>query len=681
MMEMGDPDRDAHLHPITPEVDADFEYDQCDEREDSPLPPHQDGELVSLPEECTRIPDSGNVWASFTCDSHNGSTQWARNADAATDVESLAPSKDRVMMDPVRTFESVPVVDVDLLGYESAIPRTYSPTYSHQSNGVELLNRSDVFAESDYSDKRTAELVNVTMPSTLLAGKRRGWKATDSDSSSKPGHNSHAWQPSDIDSCDNISLYAPPSTRSRTPYWPFTHKSHVSFSSSKSKKKRPMKNVKAVNSRSIHRPNETVGQSESTKSCQQQSNFLFALKMAALISVLATFVLAWCLNKSSIDDRFSQQSRSSDGQQQKYPPPTFDPILSLIEKSADPMIEMLKDVRQLPQGLSLSLSAHTAISLASIIESVRPARTRSTKTAAFDNKRVSESLRDLATSLNLAADSLAMVQSEGYFTVRGIVRLFRGLMREAEGVYAILEETGRLSAAPPKKQQYFANFLETLDCNGHDGPAGITLLKRFIDGMWFGTNHTDTSGCNQPTARSSEAQEDLHLRLDRVLEEMDGMLQVLENHVFVMVEKGQMVHGRWIAANNLAERERRKVRMEVEHVKDDLAEASDSRNEWVRRWTEWITHEERGLEDRKNARSLSRLENDMGTLCNVIATLGDIAPGVVQLGHRVKLMRNGVQRFRGELKATGVMFGGNIKQQMSHMQELVSKLNSAVGRD
>ncbi|KAI8618341.1 hypothetical protein BC830DRAFT_1109431 [Chytriomyces sp. MP71] len=611
----------------------------------------------NLPSEVTRTSAAAiNIWSSIT---------------SALGCES-------------ETWDHAPVVEIPLMAENTRSTGQVQPENANDTLNLQeqiMLSNDLEFSHhflshpceevSEVSDKGATELVNVTMPSTLFASRRRGWDYSDWDNSSRPSRTPVSQR----------SSLSAASSKNRTYYWAFT--SNAKKSLTKSKRKSPVTKGKSSDQSRPQLCNTGTHQtflfgrwffaglilslvvsliviqaSSGNKQCNLDAataNHNHSLMMQ--FQKVASYILNL---KSEPETTCPPKNKTQNNVNMNVAEPTFDPILALLDKSSDPMIDMMNDLKRLPEGVKLSLSAHTALSLASIIEAMRPSAVVPGVTP-FDVIRVGDSLRDLAISLNSAADALVVVQTEGHFTARNIVRLFRGLLRGVEGVYdAILEDSQNTV---------------------HDALApqlGIFELMVKWAGLSYPLSNISNESSKGLKGAGRMAHQVLKEKLDDVLDEMDLMLNNLEIQVFQMIERGQVVHANWVFANNLAERERRKVVLAVQDVKGDLERQNQSNHEWVRKWTEWIRHEERNLEDKATERSLRRLEADMSTLCRVISSLKQIAPGVVQIGDRVKQMRIGVQRFRAELKASGVTFGGNVQHQIAQMKELITKLTSAV---
>ncbi|KAJ3016444.1 UNVERIFIED_CONTAM: hypothetical protein HDU68_012216 [Siphonaria sp. JEL0065] len=283
---------------------------------------------------------------------------------------------------------------------------------------------------------------------------------------------------------------------------------------------------------------------------------------------------------------------------------------------------------------------------------------------------------------DLSSNGLVVVQSEGFYCGRSVVRMFDGLVHEVEGVFANDNNGYGISDG-----SYYQSGCERRERSQREGGV-VGALRDWL----FGSPVEDNFDVRAMHQQKKKRLEKLVTgKLEDALDEMDQMLGTLETHVFEMIERSSIVHAVWQGANGIAERERRKVLVVAEELRDELEALKQKRNEsgeWVlRRLSEWIflnsswssSGNEKEDVVKINERALRRLQRDMELLVQVVQSLQDMAPGIVQIGSRVKQMRAGVQRFRADLKASTLMFGGDVSQQVERMRAVVGRLSDAVG--
>ncbi|KAJ3103713.1 hypothetical protein HK100_004157 [Physocladia obscura] len=436
----------------------------------------------------------------------------------------------------------------------------------------------------------------------------------------------------------------------------------------------------------------------------------------------------------------------------------IEPYKQLLDKTTPHLQDLIRSLQSLPTGLHLSLSAHTSLALATVIESLATARFvrynnnnnygKSSGTTsssdhentddsnngdtndsdmAFDAARVAGSLRDLSAALNAAADGIVGVRSEGFVSVRGIVRVWGGGVDRLEG---FLENSGRLLVGIDgrRRQGQWSGDLgggqagesagrndEYMCCDDENGCGTggsffenvdyfVGLFRTVIE--WLIGGESSAGGNGRATASAaggsdsgpenkdrfawqerewSKNVQQLSMKMLDVLEETDVLLQALETSIFFMLERTSIVHSIWQGANGVAHRERQKILSIAQDLRSDLEELKSQQQnvqsgKWIRRLTQWILpntttvpaaaatntmnrnnnnhqhhHHQHEQAAKATERMLRRVEDDMDMLGKVVSSLKDIAPGVIEIGYRVKEMRVGVQKFRGDLKAAEVV--------------------------
>ncbi|KAI9341439.1 hypothetical protein BDR26DRAFT_860427, partial [Obelidium mucronatum] len=638
------------------------------------------------------------------------------------------------------------------------------------------IGSATLFARADddsLSERVTAELVDVPIPSTLFASK---W-SYDWDLSSKPRTpNSVSYRSDASASSGTYPIPFIPTTttaKPRTHYWPFTDQRALYARRSNHKRRSGSSSKKSQNSTAIskHKFPDTHVQQDASKTSRSYC-ICYTLFIIFIIALLFTTAVVYIAHTHSYST--SSKPRYPQNVASPFPqtllntllspllpllptaltahlppsltsPPSFsnfstthkhdyassattttttnttpkqiasslDPIFALLDKSSLPLQHLLQDLKQLPRGVTLSLSAHTALSLATVIESLgisssssssTTSTTTSTTTAtSFDAKRVCDTLRDLAKSLNRAADGLVIVQSEGFFVGRGVVRIFEGFVREVDGVLGLGGDDhacggggggeGIYNSCGKKcGREQQGGCSDTSGGGGGGGGGGgvVGMLGRWLFGDTKPHEHEFLE--EESMERKKRLDRLVGNKLEDALDEMDLLLGQLEVHIFDMIERSSIVHAVWQGANGIAERERRRVVLVVEELKDELESLKQKRNdsgEWVRKLHEWIFLKGTGgggggsaseAVEKVTERSLRRLQQDMDMLCQVVQGLHDMAPGIVQVGSRVKEMRAAVQRFRSDLKASTLVFGGgDVSQQVSRMHDVVRRLTTSVG--
>ncbi|KAJ3130678.1 hypothetical protein HK100_007717, partial [Physocladia obscura] len=359
-----------------------------------------------------------------------------------------------------------------------------------------------------------------------------------------------------------------------------------------------------------------------------------------------------------------QPSSSPSSKNNKIPPLSKQLVLTnpitpykhLLDKTSPHLHDLIRSLQSLPTGLHLSLSAHTSLALATVIESLATARFVNNRhyspsaaaseydndddgdedgaAAIFDATRVAGSLRDLSGALNAAADGIVGVRSEGFFSVRGVVRVWGVGVERLEGFLEYGGDDagsgiggrrrrrgidGRVFGIGKKEidgydDDEYGDYDDDNDGGGTDGGGGgesfmccggngasscgsgtdvglsgfdfylgliRAAIERLIVGFGFnrGGGGTAENFENQQRRESRVAKQQrewrknvqqLSVKMLDVLEETDGLLQALETSIFYMLERTSIVHAIWQGANGVAHRERQKILSIAQDLRSDL---------------------------------------------------------------------------------------------------------------
>ncbi|KAJ3394706.1 hypothetical protein HDU84_006849 [Entophlyctis sp. JEL0112] len=362
------------------------------------------------------------------------------------------------------------------------------------------------------------------------------------------------------------------------------------------------------------------------------------------------------------------------------------PFSDYLFKSAPHLHDLLKSLQSLPSGLQLSLNAHTSLTLATIVESLsapgqkqcrRDSSTsdsssgkynaHAAETFLFDVQRVGGSLRELSGALNAAADGIVAVRSDGVFCVRTIVRVWDSSLGRLERLVIddgmAITSAGRGRTEEPDHPQ--RSHQEQRKCDERSSKRLINFFESTLEAL-LGVSSRKKKVVDLLQERQHIAHH-LVSRIADVLEETDTLLQSLETSIFLVLERMSVVHAIWQGANGVAHRERLKILSIAQELRFELDEMKNqqenSSKDWARKLAKWVLQSNSaGMEGRSTGRvterMLQRLEEDMVLLGKVVSNLNDVAPEVVGIGHQVKQMRAGVQRFRADLKSGAVLEGG-----------------------
>ncbi|KAJ3277808.1 hypothetical protein HDU79_002128, partial [Rhizoclosmatium sp. JEL0117] len=246
--------------------------------------------------------------------------------------------------------------------------------------------------------------------------------------------------------------------------------------------------------------------------------------------------------------------------------PTTAPLQTLLQKSQDPLLHLFHSLKSLPTPLNLSLSAHTSLSLATVIDSLE----------STDSRRVAAGLRELAGALNRAADGIVAVLSEGWYTGRGVVR---GLGMLVDGASSLTSNFGEKECQSGLRV-WIREWLGVVDRD-----VDVAKWKKWMD------------------------------RVDDFVEEVDSLLGGLETCCFDAMERMSMVNVVWQGANGATERERRRVVGAVDEMRGELEELRGE--SWVVKiLREWLLKDSDGGRGKVSVteRALRDLERDLEVL-------------------------------------------------------------------
>ncbi|KAJ3066989.1 hypothetical protein HDU98_009773 [Podochytrium sp. JEL0797] len=595
----------------------------------------------------------------------------------------------------------------------------YSTNYKDNYKDTNYKDTNNSDCEPDPHDSQseivTAELVDVDVPASLVAGlASHAAQAWSYDWDDVPTKQRSPTSVSSKSSASAASLPTPFSSATkssaRTHYWPFTDRAFKKSFRKRALSKRISKSKSQDSLTATRNPRHWP-------SCRGIPLTLTAL----LITLLAVLLRTISAPPTTSPPTCPLHTAPTRNTTTPPPPSPLPPILHLLDKSHPQLLHLFESLHTLPSGLSLSLSAHTSLSLATVIESL--ASTSSSlptpASASFDTPRVCDSLRDLSHALNQAADGLVGLQSEAAYCGRGVVRMLEGLVRGADAYLGIERE---VREGMESSHVVVESPTECGACAGGGGEA--KWLSWFHNPILLGTQ-PPTPAC--PSTRTTPLQQHHQSRLTDLqtlqtthhqhlstalastLDETDMHLSTLETHLFHALERASIVHAVWQGANGVAERERRKVGGVVQEVKDGLELADVKRREgWLNsglgKWREWIgswnqvgggteghcgqgsdswstNHSNNNNHPQITPHSLYRLTQDLELLTRVISSLHDMAPGMIEMGQRVKQMRASVQRFRSDLKSGSVFYeyGREGEGEMERIKGLVAGLREVVG--